>query len=101
MQNGYCQRRRFVRIASEIWKIDLPRPSFGAALVVNDLVLTSIDDGLVYAFDRATGNEVWTYQAPLNISAPLAVAGNMILIPAGATGVFGRTGEPVLVALSR
>ena len=38
--------------------------NLGGATVVNDLVLTSTNDGTVYALDRATGAQVWSYTAP-------------------------------------
>jgi outer membrane protein assembly factor BamB len=57
-------------------------------------VLTSDADGRVYAFSRDGGDEVWTYDAPVGINAPLAVAGDLLLVPAGATG-----DEPALIAL--
>jgi outer membrane protein assembly factor BamB len=77
-----------------LWTAPLDNANFGAATVVNDLVFTSTADGYVYAFARADGKQVWRYLAPMGINAPLAVAGDKLLIPAG-TGI----GEPSLVAL--
>jgi glucose dehydrogenase len=75
------------------WKKDLPMLMYGSATVVNDLLLTSTADGNLYAFDRASGDQVWTYKVS-GINAPLTVSGNLLIIPAG-----GGLGTPSLVAL--
>jgi outer membrane protein assembly factor BamB len=82
------------RDGSLIWKHPLPAACYGAATVVNDLVLTSDANGRVYALSRSDGSEVWTYDAPAGINAPLSVAGDLLLVPAG----IGS--EQALVALS-
>jgi outer membrane protein assembly factor BamB len=66
-----------------IWNVELPAPNYGAATVVNDLVLTSDANGRVYAFAFDDGSEVWHYDAPGGINAPLAVAGDLLLVPVG------------------
>lgn len=76
-----------------LWQADLPSMNFGAATVVNDLVFTATYDGVVYAFDRESGDEVWSVQMPAGVNAWPAVAGNTIIWPAG----VGKT--PQLVAL--
>jgi len=68
---------------SLLWSVELPDPCYGAATVVNDLVLTSTAEGLVVALARDDGEEVWRYQAPGGINAPLAVAGDLLLVPVG------------------
>lgn len=82
------------RDGSLLWKHALPAPCYGAATVVNDLVLTSDANGRVYALSRSDGSEVWTYDAPAGINAPLSVAGDLLLVPAG----IGK--DQALVALS-
>jgi outer membrane protein assembly factor BamB len=74
-----------VRDGTQLWSAPLPAPCYGAATVVNDLVLTSDANGRVYAFARDSGAEVWHYDAPTGINAPLAVAGDLLLVPAGVT----------------
>ncbi len=76
-----------------LWDHNLPKADFGSATVVNDLVFTSTVDGMVYALDRKTGNEGWTWQAPAGINGSPAVAGDMLVLPAGVGP------NPVLVAL--
>lgn len=78
-----------------LWTKELPAPSFGGAVVSNDLVFTStFPDGVIYALDRKTGDIVYSYTAPLGINAPLVVTGSTLLVAAG-TGV----GVPSLLAL--
>ncbi|HKU38502.1 MAG TPA: PQQ-binding-like beta-propeller repeat protein [Polyangiales bacterium] len=72
-----------VRTGELIWNVELPAPSYGAATVVNDLVLTSDASGRVYAFAVDDGRELWHFDAPAGINAPLAVADDTLLIPVG------------------
>ena len=72
-----------VRDGSELWSVTLQAPCYGAATVVNDLVWTSDARGRVYAFARQDGTEVYRYEAPAGINAPLAVAGDLVLVPVG------------------
>jgi glucose dehydrogenase len=80
------------RDGSELWSVQLPAAAYGAATVVNDLVLTSDASGRVYAFARDSGEEVWHFDAGGGINAPLAVAGDLVLIPVGLD-------NPALIAL--
>jgi hypothetical protein len=75
-----------------LWDKQFTSMNFGGATVVNDLVLTATFDGTIYAFKRATGEQVWSYQAPVGINAWPAVAGDTIIWPAGAGS------EPSLIA---
>jgi alcohol dehydrogenase (cytochrome c) len=84
-----------VTTGKPIWdKTDLPNLAIGAATVVNDVVLTTTFDGTLFAVDRATGKQLFSYLAPAGINAPLSVVGDTVLVPAG-TGL----GVPYLVAL--
>ena len=77
-----------------LWQHLLPTGmALGGATVVNDLVFTSTNDGTVYALNRATGAEVWTYKAAGPINGWPAAVGDTILIPVGASE------PPALVAL--
>jgi outer membrane protein assembly factor BamB len=66
-----------------LWQTDLPTFFVGGATVANDLVVGAGLDGLVRTFALATGDEVWRWQAPVGIKAPLVIAGNLLLAPAG------------------
>jgi len=55
----------------------------GSATVVNDLVFTATFDGTIYGFRTTTGEQLFTYKAPAGINGWPAVAGDMIIWPAG------------------
>ncbi len=65
------------------WDRQLPALDVGAATVVNDLVFTADLNGMIYGFDKKTGAELYTFQAPAGINGWPAVAGNTIVWPAG------------------
>lgn len=65
------------------WDIDLPGDSFGGATAVGDLVFTSVLSGQVLAFDRETGDEVWSHQLEGGINGWPAVADDTIIVPVG------------------
>ncbi len=75
-----------------LWTKKFDSLNVGAATVVNDLVFTSTFNGKIYAFNKKTGQQVWTYQAPGGINGWPAVAGDTILFPVG----LGK--NPVLLA---
>jgi outer membrane protein assembly factor BamB len=77
-----------------LWEHKLDKGmNLGGATVVNDLVFTSTNDGTVYALDRSTGDEVWTFTAGGPINGWPAVVGDTVLIPVGASE------PPALIAL--
>ena len=65
------------------WKIALPSTPFGGITVVNDLLVTSTVNGLVLVFDRRTGSELWRFQGPNGINAPISVADDLLIVPFG------------------
>jgi len=77
-----------------VWTAKLDAPDFGGALVAGDLVFTSTFTGEVLAFDRATGKQVWSMQAPGGINSPMSAAGDTLLVPVG----LGP--RPMLMALT-
>ncbi len=76
-----------------LWGKEFDSPNFGGATIVNDLVFTATNDGVIYAFDRMNGEEVWNWTAPAGINAWPAVVNDTIVWPAGSGD------QPVLVAL--
>jgi outer membrane protein assembly factor BamB/plastocyanin len=76
-----------------LWTAKLDAPDFGGALVAGDLVFTSTFAGEVVAFDRASGKQVWSMQAPGGINSPMSAAGDTLLVPVG----LGT--RPMLLAL--
>lgn len=65
------------------WDVKIDGDALGGATVVNDLVLTATLTGRILAFDRATGEEVWSMQAAGGINGWPAVAGDTIVWPVG------------------
>jgi outer membrane protein assembly factor BamB len=80
---------------SVLWSTPLDAPCYGAATVVNDLVIAPDANGTVVALARVSGEEVWRYDAPNGINAPLAVAGDLLLVPAG----YGSEGSLIALRL--
>jgi len=72
-----------VNTGDQLWNVEFDSLNVGGATVVNDVVFTSTLNGTIYALDRATGAELWTYQAPGGINGWPAVAGDLILFPVG------------------
>ena len=71
----------------------------GAVTVSNDLVFTTLYNGVLLAFDRDTGAIVYRHQLPTSTNAPIAIAGNSVIVPAGApvTSASGAPGPAQLV----
>jgi len=82
-----------VNTGNILWNKLFNSLNVGAATVVNDLVFTATYDGIIYAFKRDTGEQVWSYQAPAGINGWPAVVGDTIIWPAGVGGT------PSLIAL--
>lgn len=76
-----------------LWTSKFDAPDFGSAMVAGDLVFTSTFTGKVLALDRASGKQVWSWQAPGSINGFIAAAGDRLLVPVG----LGAT--PMLVSL--
>jgi outer membrane protein assembly factor BamB len=75
------------------WDTEVPQPPIGAITVSNDLVFTTLSSGVLIAIDRNTGKIVYRNQVPASTKAPIAIAGNTVLIPVGTPG-----GQQQLVA---
>ena len=72
-----------VNTGAILWTAKLDAPDFGGALVAGDLVFTSTFTGEVVAFDRASGKQVWSMQAPGGVNSPMSAAGDTLLVPVG------------------
>ncbi|MEX2598869.1 MAG: PQQ-binding-like beta-propeller repeat protein [Dehalococcoidia bacterium] len=75
-----------------LWRAEQPSVNLGAATVVNDLVFTATYDGTIYAYERFTGEEVWSTEAPAGINGWPVIMEDTIIWPAG----VGE--DPVVVA---
>jgi outer membrane protein assembly factor BamB len=70
-------------IGDMLWQIDVPSAVLAGATVVNDLVFTGSLDGRIRAYSVDDGSLVWSAQATAGLNAPLAVSGDLLLVPAG------------------
>ena len=70
---------------------DLP---LGAATVSNDLVFTTLAKGTLIALNRSTGAIVFRQRLPASTNAPIAIAGNTVLVPDSALHDPGAAGGP-------
>jgi len=75
------------------WRTAVDTFFAAGATVANDVVFGAGLDGIVRGFDKATGAEIWRYQVGAGINAPLAVAGDLLLVPAGGP-LFPATDAP-------
>ena len=82
------------------WSTKVSMLPLGAATVSNDLVFTTLYNGVLLALNRNTGAIVSRLQLPTSTNAPIAIAGNSVIIPAGApaTSASGAPGPAQLVA---
>jgi glucose dehydrogenase len=67
----------------EIWKKDFDQQNYGGATVVNDTVVTITFDGIIHAFSKADGTEVWSQQLPAQSNSTPAITEDMIVQGAG------------------
>jgi outer membrane protein assembly factor BamB len=80
------------------WDTKVPAMPFGATTVSNDLVVTTLYTGVLVALNRSTGAIVYRHSLPASTNAPIAIAGNAIVVPAGGSTVFGaKGGSPQVV----
>jgi len=65
------------------WDTAVKGMPLGAATVSNDLVFTTLYQGVLLALNRNTGTVVYRRKLPTSTNAPIAIVGNTVLIPAG------------------
>jgi alcohol dehydrogenase (cytochrome c) len=80
------------------WDTRVPTIPVGAATVSNDLVFTTLYDGVLLALNRGTGQVVYRHRLPSATNAPIAIAGDTVIVPAGARSKTG--GPPQVVAFT-
>lgn len=67
-----------------LWDVEIPSGTAGPGPVVaNDVVFIGTLDAIVRAYNTSDGSEVWRVQTSAGLNAPFAVAGDMLLVPAG------------------
>ena len=82
------------------WDRKLPQLPLGAVTVSNDLVFTTLYDGVLLALDRDTGAIVYRRQLPTSANSPIAIAGNTVIVPAGGPVTSSGGGNAQVVALA-
>ena len=80
------------------WDKKLPQFPLGAVTVSNDLVFTTLYDGVLIALNRSTGAIVYRRQLPTSTNSPIAIAGNTVIVPAGGPITSAGGGDPQVVA---
>ncbi len=80
------------------WDTKLGGLPFGAATVSDDLVFTTLYPGILVAVSRKTGKFVYQRTLPTSTNAPIAVAGDTLLVPEGGPTAETSGGHPQLVA---
>jgi alcohol dehydrogenase (cytochrome c) len=82
------------------WDAKVPTLPLGAATVSNDLVFTTLFTGELIALNRDTGAIVYRLKLPTSTNAPIAIAGNAVIVAAGGglTSRTSGTGTPQVVA---
>ena len=81
------------------WDTKVPTMPLGATTVSNNLIFITLYAGVLVALNRNTGAVVYEHKLPTSANAPIAIAGNSILVPAGGPSLYGpKGGSPQLVA---
>jgi len=70
----------------------------GATTVSNNLVFTTLFQGEMVALNGSTGAIVYTAQLPRPTNAPLAIAGNTIIVATGGPKYGSNNGPSQIVA---
>lgn len=81
-----------------VWQRALRSPVFGCATVSRDVVFTITYAGTILALRTADGRMLWSASAPAAVNACPAVAGNMLVVAAGAAYPHPRNEEYEVVA---
>jgi alcohol dehydrogenase (cytochrome c) len=80
------------------WDTKLPTLPVGAATVSDNLVFTTLYNGVLVAVNRATGAIVNRTMLPASTNAPIAIAGATAIVPAGNPRVKAARGGAQVVA---
>ena len=80
------------------WDTRVPSVPLGAMTVSRDLVFTTLETGTLLAVNRRTGAIVYQRRLPTSTNAPIAIAGDTVLVPAGGLTGKRRSRDPQLVA---
>jgi len=87
-----------VATAKVEWDTKVPQLPLGAVTVSNDLVFTTLYDGVLVAVNRTTGAIVYRRRLPTSANSPIAIAGNTVIVAAGGPRTRSGGGDPQVVA---
>jgi alcohol dehydrogenase (cytochrome c) len=82
---------------AEKWKHEFSSPLYGGTTATNDLVFAAEFDGVLYAFARDDGHQVWKESLPASANAGLAISGDTLLAPAG----YAKAGQEAALSAFR
>ncbi|MGH2831916.1 MAG: PQQ-binding-like beta-propeller repeat protein [Solirubrobacteraceae bacterium] len=88
-----------VKTGAVKWTHQFQAPAFGAATVVNDVVLTTSSNGTLYGFDASEGSVLWEVQLPAGSNTGVAVSDDTVIVPAGLADTAGQTPELIAYRL--
>lgn len=77
------------------WEANLGSICVSGATVSNDLVFAGGMNGILHAYDIETGEDVWNMQLTAGLNAPPAIAGDLLLIPAGGPLFIPQNPSPI------
>jgi alcohol dehydrogenase (cytochrome c) len=80
------------------WDQKVPQLPLGAITVSNDLVFTTLYNGVLIALNRSTGAVVYRRRLPTSTNSPIAIAGNTVIVPTGGPRTRTGAGDPQVVA---
>ena len=80
------------------WDTKVSQLPLGAATVSNDLVFTTLYNGVLIALNRRTGAIVYRHALPTSTNAPIAISGDTVIVPAGGSLTRSGGGNPQVVA---
>ncbi|HTW18616.1 MAG TPA: PQQ-binding-like beta-propeller repeat protein [Mycobacteriales bacterium] len=80
------------------WTTKVKQVPVGAATVSNNLMFTTLYDGKLLALSRRTGKVVYARHLPTSTNAPLAVAGNTVIVASGHPTAATAEGPPQIDA---
>ena len=79
----------------ELWKANLNTQNYGGATVVNDVVITVDFNGVIHAYNKKDGTEVWTQQLPAQSNSTPAIADDLLVQGAGFASAKNQTPQVV------
>ena len=82
-----------------VWETTFNSPTFGALLVVNELVFATSGEGFVHALNVNSGSEVWKAKLPAPTNAGVMISGDMLIVGAGLATAEGQAARLVAYKL--